>query len=204
MDEVSPQRMLAHEKCGRLKWLSLLFSAQDLASARPHLKKVTGSRFTEKYLEQRYGRASIYRSAPTLPARASTTSAASSTTPSTPPASTGASSPASPSRKILSSFAAFSAPSAATLASTPMQQSPPQMGKSIFGNIPASPPTAQAGLGSAFGSMRDGSASSGRVGGMDDDEEEDEDEGVSFRQGGISLDQVSPERCNPVRTGTSR
>ncbi|KAK9893886.1 hypothetical protein P389DRAFT_174788 [Cystobasidium minutum MCA 4210] len=187
-------------------WLN----APDLASAKPHLKRVTGSRFTDKYLEQRYGARSIYRTAPTVPARSTdktstsdTTSSASSssklasTSSGTPPPASKTASPGSPSRGVVSSFAAFSAPKM-SLEETPINSPPKVTTHSMWGSIASPSSTATTGtgtgLGSAFGGLREPLRRSDSM--MDDDEDEmnddsDEDEdGIKLKRGGISLEQA--------------
>lgn len=82
-------------------------TVQTLAEAKPHLLKVTGGRFNEKYHASRasYNTYGYYR--PSIPAR-STPIASTSATPSP---------PASPPRKVVSDFKSFSAPQSMTFAS---------------------------------------------------------------------------------------
>lgn len=81
-------------------WLN----AVDIQSARPNLKRITGSRFTDKYLSSRYSASSASSSATAriypipLPSRKKTSSAPTRRRTST----------ASPSRQIISDFKAFS------------------------------------------------------------------------------------------------
>lgn len=151
-------------------------SANTVAEARPHLKKVTGSRFTDEYLEERYGARSIYRTAPAVPARSITPPRAAS------PPSSG--SPSSPSRTVVSSFASFSAPSKMSMESTPMQAQPAAVKHSMFGTIPTSPPRDAAAASSTFSGVRS------RMVSMDDDDDDEDEGGVQLKQGQISLDQA--------------
>ncbi|CAD6577244.1 MAG: hypothetical protein CYPHOPRED_000199 [Cyphobasidiales sp. Tagirdzhanova-0007] len=168
--------------------VSIWMNASDLASAKPHLKKVSGSRFTDKYLEARYGTRTEYRAAPTVPPRSTSSERRSS-----PVASPGgpSSSPGSPSRKVAANFASFSA-TPMSFETTPVAPAPVQPSRSIFGAIPAPPaPTSTgtgSGLGSAFGGIRDSSALSNEM--SMDDEDEEEGEGVSMKRGAISLEQA--------------
>lgn len=87
------------------------------------------------------------------------------------PASPKAVAPGSPPRKVVTDFAAFGAPSTA----------------SVFGTAVASTPFSLAGGKAAFGGIRGGGARTF------DEEEEEEDDGrqrVELREGSISLDQV--------------
>ncbi|KAK4051642.1 hypothetical protein OIV83_002782 [Microbotryomycetes sp. JL201] len=79
-------------------------SAASLAEAKPRLKRITGSRFTEKYLAERYK--GSYRSGssyPSLPPR--------------PDSTTG---PSSPPRKVVSEFKPFAASKTLSMADTPL------------------------------------------------------------------------------------
>ncbi|KZO97079.1 hypothetical protein CALVIDRAFT_536548 [Calocera viscosa TUFC12733] len=155
--------------------------AADLKSARPLLKRVTGSRFTDKYQSSKYSstKGGIYHYssatssfspyAPSLPPRSGAVSTESSivTPPMTPIRSPTASPPSS---NKFGEFAAFSAPKT-TLAPSP------------FG--------APGGLPRRSLDMRDGS---GYGRGMDDDDDDDDDDGrgggMSFEEDQISYDQV--------------
>ncbi|KAJ7212007.1 hypothetical protein GGX14DRAFT_446963 [Mycena pura] len=141
--------------------------AASLVEARPHLKRVNGTRFTDKYLESRsQGLRNTYGSYPFA------------ATPPRSPAKTPASSPklastGSPPRKVVTDFAAFGAPANA----------------SVFGTAVASTPFSLAGGKAAFGGIRNG----GVRGGTFDDEDDDEDDGrqkVELREDSISLDQA--------------
>ena len=138
--------------------------------------QVHGSRFTEKYLSVRqHGRStwssySGYSYAPSLPYRSSSpTSPAAPTTPSA----------SSPSRKVLSDFAAFGAPTS-----------------SIFGTKVASTPFSLAGGKAAFGTIRNGS----NKGAFGIDEDEEEEQKIQFKEDAITFDQVSIHalRCNEM------
>lgn len=182
-------------------WLN----AADLASAKPHLQRVTGSRFTDKYLEQRYGARSIYRTAPVVPARSSSTSsssaldstskdATSSSSTRTPPPAYSATgkptSPASLSRGVLSSFAAFSAPKM-SMEGTPVASPPQVTTHSMWGTIPTPSSTSTstdgtgtgtgAGLGSAFSGMREPLRRLDSM--MDDDDEDQGNNGIDDSDG---------------------
>ncbi|KAJ6621904.1 elongation factor-2 kinase [Mycena sp. CBHHK59/15] len=141
--------------------------AATLAEARPSLKRVNGTRFTDKYLESRaqtsrstYGSAYSY---PFTPATLLATSVS-------PKLAAG-----SPPRKVVTDFAAFGAPANA----------------SVFGTAVASTPFSLAGGKAAFGGIRNGGS---RAGAFDaDDDEEDDDDGrqrVELREDSISLDQA--------------
>lgn len=152
----------------------LVFSeAPSLAEARPLLKRVIGTRFTDKYLQARqslhrgtYPSYSYSSYPPATPPR----SPAASKSPTTP------SSPSSPQRKVISDFAAFGAPKNA----------------SVFGTAVASTPFSLAGGKAAFGGMR-GSGSL-KASSFDDDDDDDEaDDGrqkVELREDSISLEQA--------------
>lgn len=151
-------------------------AANSVADARPLLRKINGSRFTDAYLEERYGARSIYRSAPAVPARSKTPPRTTS-----PPAASG--SPGSPSRTIVSSFASFSAPTM-SMESTPIASETAPVKHSMFGTIPAASPQRDTAA-SSFSGMRSRTIS------MDDDDDDDDADGdVQLRQGQISLDQA--------------
>ncbi|KAF7314342.1 hypothetical protein MKEN_00906800 [Mycena kentingensis (nom. inval.)] len=143
--------------------------AANLQEARPHLKRVSGTRFTDKYLESRsqstrstYGSSYSYPFAPATPPRSPTKSPASSPK---------IGSPGSPPRKVVTDFAAFGAPKNA----------------SVFGTAVSSTPFSLAGGKAAFGGIRGGAR-----GGFDDDEDEDDDgrQKVELREDSITLDQA--------------
>ncbi|KAG6868992.1 hypothetical protein C0993_006514 [Termitomyces sp. T159_Od127] len=145
--------------------VAVFTQAPSLAEARPLLKRVHGTRFTDKYLAARatLGRASYtmghgYTPKYPLPPK-----------PSSPPRSLV---PASPPRKVVQDFAAFGAPKSA----------------SVFGTAVASTPFSLAGGKAAFGGIRGGASPT-----TFDDEEEDEDDGrqrVELTESSISLDQA--------------
>lgn len=144
--------------------VNVFTQAPTLTEARPLLKRVHGTRFTDKYLQARqaYTRSSYspYGSIPPRP------------TPVKAPASPAKAVPGSPPRKVVTNFAAFGAPSTA----------------SVFGTAVASTPFSLAGGRAAFGGMRGGVARP-----TFDEEEEDDDDGrqkVELREDSISLDQA--------------
>lgn len=106
--------------------------APDLASARPHLQRIKGSRFTEKYLNTRYyggsrsGSSSIY---PPVPPRSPTFKSA-----------------GSPPRKVVTDFAAFKGtPTAHSMFGSSAVPAPTfgsPKGKMSFGGIRSASPTA--------------------------------------------------------------
>ncbi|KAF9468516.1 hypothetical protein BDZ94DRAFT_1294116 [Collybia nuda] len=144
--------------------VAVFTQAPSLAEARPLLKRVHGTRFTDKYLQARqsFSRSSYasYGTTTRVPAP-----------PVKAPSSPRAAAPGSPPRKVVTDFAAFGAPSTA----------------SVFGTAVASTPFSLAGGKAAFGGIRGGG---GRI---FDEEEEEEDDGrqrVELREGSISLDQA--------------
>jgi len=150
--------------------VAVFSEAPSLTEARPLLKRVSGTRFTDKYLQTRatWSRSS-YASSPYTP----------STPPRSPSSTRVASSPksssvaGSPPRKVVTDFAAFGAPANA----------------SVFGTKVASTPFSLAGGKAAFGGMRNGASRNG----MDDDDDDDNDDGrqrVELREDSISLDQA--------------
>ncbi|KAF9221672.1 elongation factor-2 kinase [Gyrodon lividus] len=150
--------------------VSVFMRAGSLAEARPQLKRVYGTRFTDKYLlaRQTANRSSYaYSYAPHLPARSTSAKSTSSTV-------SVAGAPASPPRKVVTDFAAFGAPANA----------------SVFGTAVAPTPFSLAGGKAAFGGMRN---PSGRTNFDADDEDDDENDGrqkVELREDSISLDQA--------------
>ncbi|KAF8827533.1 hypothetical protein HHX47_DHR4000374 [Lentinula edodes] len=134
--------------------VAVFTAAPSLADARPLLKRVQGTRFTDKYLA---ARAALTRSsytytssyAPATPPRSPPSKAASS------PTSSVFSSSGSPPRKVVTDFAAFGAPKNA----------------SVFGTAVASSPFSLAGGKAAFGGMRTGVSRTT----FDDDEDEEDD-----------------------------
>ncbi|KAF9242519.1 hypothetical protein BU15DRAFT_86736 [Melanogaster broomeanus] len=151
--------------------VSVFIHAPSLAEARPQLKRVYGTRFTDKYLlaRQTANRSSYaYSYAPHLPARSTPTKPISS--PGTVP---GA--PASPPRKVVADFAAFGVSANA----------------SVFGTAVASTPFSLAGGKAAFGGMRStGGKSSYDVDDEDDEDDNDGRQKVELREDSITLDQA--------------
>ncbi|KAI0714004.1 hypothetical protein C8T65DRAFT_738903 [Cerioporus squamosus] len=143
--------------------VNVYMQASNLAEARPHLKRVPGTRFTDKYLHARMSSSrSSYYSSPYLPAR-----------PAEKPASPTKPTPSSPPRKVVTDFKAFGAAPTA----------------SVFGTAVQSTPFSLAGGKAAFGAVR----SNGRTATFDDDDDEDEDNGkqrVELREDSITLDQA--------------
>ncbi|KAF9483387.1 hypothetical protein BDN70DRAFT_904255 [Pholiota conissans] len=145
--------------------VQVFMNASSLDEARPQLKRVHGTRFTEKYLNARH-------------ALSRSSYASYSSTPHTPPRPTPSSptrpiAPSSPPRKVVTDFAAFGAPKTA----------------SVFGTAVASTPFSLAGGKAAFGGMRIGA---GRPT-FDEDEDEELDDGrqrVELREDSISLEQA--------------
>ncbi|KAI0320543.1 elongation factor-2 kinase [Amylostereum chailletii] len=138
-------------------------TAGSLAEARPRLRRVAGSRFTDKYLQTRASSRSTYGYAPSLPPRSSE--------PKSPKLST---SPAhSPPRKVVTDFAAFGAPKTS----------------SVFGTAVASTPFSLAGNKAAFGSLRTGR---GGFADDDDEDDEDDNttQKVFLREDSITLEQA--------------
>jgi len=144
--------------------VAVFTQAPSLAESRPLLKRVPGTRFTDKYLQarQQFSR-SAYSYAPSIPPRS----------PAKAPASPKATIiPGSPPRKVVTDFAAFGAPANA----------------SVFGTAVASTPFSLAGGKAAFGGIR----TVGTRGAWDDDDEEDDSgrQRVELREDSISLDQA--------------
>lgn len=118
--------------------------SRTIADARPHLKKVRGSRFTDKYLNMGYT-TRTYRSPPTPPPR---------TPPASPPRA-AAHSPTSPPRRVVTDFATFSSSAQGmSVMGTGVEKANPMFGGNAFGT-------------SRFGGMRDTSMAD------DDDDEPD-------------------------------
>jgi len=145
--------------------VAVFTQAPSLAEARPLLKRVHGTRFTDKYLHARQAlnrnsyASSTYGISPSRPV------------PKTPSSPTRVV-PSSPPRKVVTDFAAFGAPKTA----------------SVFGTAVASTPFSLAGGKAAFGGMRGGAPRASF-----DDEEDEDDNGrqrVELREGSISLDQA--------------
>ncbi|KAG6891671.1 ERMES complex Ca(2+)-binding regulatory GTPase gem1 [Termitomyces sp. T32_za158] len=145
--------------------VAVFTQAPSLVEARPLLKRVHGTRFTEKYLAARasLGRASYamgYGYTPKYPSPPKPSSPAKSLVPASPP------------RKVVQDFAAFGAPKSA----------------SVFGTAVASTPFSLAGGKAAFGGVRGGVSPA-----IFDDEDEEEDDGrqrVELTESSISLDQA--------------
>ncbi|EPQ30289.1 uncharacterized protein PFL1_02405 [Pseudozyma flocculosa PF-1] len=180
-------------------------SAADLASARPHILKVSGSRLSDKYLQTRRAASSYkpYTPFPHPPSAPAASSSSSALSASSPPRSG-----TSGSRRVISDFSAFSAsPGMSVQASG----SPPSQSSPTFGGT--SPRFGGAGFGYKG---PEGFSYRGRDAAMDDDDEDDEGapakdsktlpvavdaDGViqvegedgqklAYRQGAISLEQV--------------
>ncbi|KAI0252384.1 hypothetical protein BJV78DRAFT_1309571 [Lactifluus subvellereus] len=137
--------------------------ASNLAEARPHLRKINGTRFTDKYMQVRMLSArGSYGYPPPVPSRASDprSSLSSGFTASSPP------------RKVVTDFATFRTSSS-----------------SVYGTAVQSTPFSLAGNKAAFGSIRPTAQTSV----YDDDEEEEESNGrqrVILRDDSITLDQA--------------
>jgi len=145
--------------------------APSLAEARPLLKKVHGTRFTDKYHQARlmYNRGSYgYGSMPLPARRMSADLKTPPLSPSRSPTATG--SPGSPVRKVVTDFASFGAPANTT----------------VFGTKVASTPFSLAGGKAAFGGIRSG----GRGAFEEDEEEDDGRQRIDLREGSVSLDQA--------------
>ncbi|KAG0700018.1 hypothetical protein DFH29DRAFT_653129 [Suillus ampliporus] len=143
--------------------------ATSLHEAKSQLKRVQGTRFTEKYLIARQtANRSLYSYpsySPHTPSR--TEKSYTSMTPSTSPSAA----PSSPPRKVVTDFAAFGAPKNA----------------SVFGTAVASTPFSLAGGKAAFGGIRNSPR------GLIDEEDDEDDDGrqrVELREDSISLDQA--------------
>ncbi|KAF8627503.1 hypothetical protein AX17_006314 [Amanita inopinata Kibby_2008] len=137
--------------------------APSLTEARPMLKRVSGTRFTDKYLQARGSFARSSFAPYSIPPRSLTIK--------TPPSSPKAT-PSSPPRKVVTDFAAFGAPATA----------------SVFKTAVASTPFSVAGGKAAFAGMRNGASRT-----VFDDEDEDEDDTrqrVELREGSITFDQA--------------
>jgi len=152
--------------------VSVYMQAPSLAEARPLLKRVPGTRFTEKYHSARMNSSrGSYAYSPYLPPRPGTSGSTSIPTKSS--ISTFSSTTGSPPRKVVTDFAAFGAPKTA----------------SVFGTAVASTPFSLAGGKAAFGGIR-----GGRRGAFDDDDDdEEEDNGrqrIELREDSITLDQA--------------
>lgn len=147
--------------------VAVFMGAPSLAEARPQLKRVFGTRFTDKYLQARQQANRSYYSysyAPHLPSRSPAAKSP------VAPVSTSS----SPPRKVVTDFATFGAPTNA----------------SVFGTKVAATPFSLAGGKAAFGGIRGGARSAYDA---DDDEDDDETNGrqkVELREDSISLEQA--------------
>lgn len=145
--------------------VAVFMRAASLADARPQLKRVFGTRFTDKYLQARQQANRPYYSysyTPHLPPRSL-------------PVKSSAPAPASsPPRKVVTDFAAFGAPANA----------------SVFGTKVASTPFSLAGGKAAFGGMRTSGRSTFDADGDDEEEDPDGRQKVELREDYISLDQA--------------
>lgn len=149
--------------------VAVFTQAPSLAEARPLLKRVHGTRFTDKYLQARSSLSrntylSTYGITPsrTMPP----------VSPKAPSSPTRPVVPGSPPRKVVTDFAAFGAPKTA----------------SVFGTAVASTPFSLAGGKAAFGGIRGGAPRAA----FDDDEEEDGDgrQRVELVESSITLAQA--------------
>ncbi|KAJ2919164.1 hypothetical protein MD484_g1245, partial [Candolleomyces efflorescens] len=142
--------------------VAVFTQAPSLKEARPLLKRVNGTRFTDKYLQARHSLSRSSYSYGSLPPRSPPAKMA---TPKTPPA--------SPPRKVVTDFAVFGAPKAA----------------SVFGTAVAASPFSLAGGQAAFGGMRQGPSRTA-IDDDDDDDRDDGRQRVELREDSISLDQA--------------
>ncbi|CCL99262.1 uncharacterized protein FIBRA_01277 [Fibroporia radiculosa] len=144
--------------------------ASNLAEARPLLKRVQGTRFTDKYLHARMtSTRGSYAYSPYPPPRPGSTSTSITKSPTSPSFS---STTGSPPRKVVTDFAAFGAPKNA----------------SVFATAVASTPFSLAGGKAAFGGMRGGTRTT-----FDDDDDEEDGDGrqrIELREDSITLDQA--------------
>ncbi|KAI0076315.1 hypothetical protein K474DRAFT_1663145 [Panus rudis PR-1116 ss-1] len=150
--------------------VQVYMEAPSLQDARPLLRKVHGTRFTDKYLHARMSSRTSYTSAytPYSSSRSKPISAS-------PPTSSIPTPSHSPPRKVVTDFATFGAPKTA----------------SVFGTAVASTPFSLAGGKAAFGGIRGGTGPR-----FDDDDEEDGDDydngkqRIELREDSITLDQA--------------
>jgi len=148
--------------------------AASLPEARPHLKRVPGTRFTDKYLQARSSGSRFSSIYPPTPARSTERKYGS---PSSPPISSAPATTSSPPRKVVTDFAAFGASPTA----------------SVFGTAVQSTPFSLAGGKAAFGAIR-GAGTTRTV--FDDDDDDDDTSSVpgkqkvELREGSITLDQA--------------
>ncbi|KAL7418007.1 hypothetical protein BDY24DRAFT_373778 [Mrakia frigida] len=147
-------------------------TAPNLAAAREHLRKVPGSRFTDKYLASRYTSSSSHYKPPVPSRPVGTVTAESSPTvtiggPSSASSSSTAATPSSPpSRQVLTSFKAFGASTSTGVFGAP-----------VLGST------------SSAGAFRGGGGLRGGAGG-DSDDEDDGGQRIGFEEGAISFDQA--------------
>ncbi|CAE6466069.1 unnamed protein product [Rhizoctonia solani] len=135
-------------------------NARTIQDARPHLKKVKGSRFTDKYLNMGYT-TRTYRSPPTPPPR---------TPPTSPPPRATSHSPTSPPRRVVTDFPTFSTGAQGlSVFGTGVEKANPMFGGNAFGA-------------GRFGGMRETS--------MDADDDDDEPDGIDVREGSVTLEQA--------------
>jgi len=145
--------------------VEVFMQAPSLTEARPLLKRVHGTRFTDKYLQARqsFSRSSYSYPPYGTPPRPSIVK--------TPPSSPKAI-PSSPPRKVVTDFAPFGAPATA----------------SVFKTSVATTPFSVAGGKAAFAGIRNGSS---RMTFDDDDEEEDDrKQKIELQEGSITFDQA--------------
>ncbi|PFH53992.1 hypothetical protein AMATHDRAFT_73006 [Amanita thiersii Skay4041] len=143
--------------------VNVFIQASSVAEARLHLKRVHGTRFTDKYLQARQSFSRSSYAAYGTPPRSSIVK--------TPPSSPKVT-PSSPPRKVVTDFAAFGAPSTA----------------SVFKTAVASSPFSVAGGKAAFVGMRGGNSRTAF-----DDDDDDDDEGrqrIELKEDSITLDQA--------------
>jgi hypothetical protein len=141
--------------------VAVFTQASSLEEARTMLKRVHGTRFTDKYLAARHA---LNRSSYGSYSSSFTSSPKTPTAPKLVP-------PASPPRKVVTDFATFGAPKTA----------------SVFGTAVASTPFSLAGGKAAFGGMQRAGRSAFDE---DDDEDDDGRQKIEVREGSISLDQA--------------
>ena len=149
--------------------VSIFQNAPTLADARPHLKRVSGSRFTDKYVQARAAARSGY--APAVPARS-------------PPTSPRLSS--SPTRKVVTEFKSFAAHNGSSVYGTAVTASPFSLAgnRAAFGKVRG---------GGGFGMDDDDeeemeAAAAAAAGGTPDDGRQR----VFLREDSITFEQVCP------------
>lgn len=144
--------------------VNVFSQAASLTEARPHLRRVTGSRFTDKYLHVRMNNGkSSYSHTTAVPIRSTEPKPFAST-----------STAHSPPRKVVTDFAAFGAPKTA----------------SVFGTAVASTPFSLAGNKAAFGSLRNPAGRGMEDEDEDEDEENDGRQRVFLKEDSITLEQA--------------